>query len=181
MARSRWTAWRRVDGFRPTEVNPRFGAGLMVMTRGLTVPLELVLDLVVAAHPLAIGAGELEDQLLAAADANRTGGTWQLHVATPVEVDGRNACYRDGDWRWAGDGEPADATIVAKGGYVRAIFHPRRTPVGPSIGQRAVDLWRFADAELGTDLGPLDRPRRPQREVNDRRRINALRRPSTRP
>ena len=113
-----------IDGFRPTEVNPRFGAGLMVITRGLTVPLELVLDLVVAAHPLAIGASELEDQLLAASDANRSGGTWQLHLATPVEVDGRSACYRDGAWRWAGDGEPADATIVAKAGYVARRLPP---------------------------------------------------------
>ncbi len=34
------------DGFRPTELNPRFGAGLGVITRGLEgLPLTLVLDL----------------------------------------------------------------------------------------------------------------------------------------
>ena len=26
------------DGFRPTEVNPRFGAGLMTITHGIDVP-----------------------------------------------------------------------------------------------------------------------------------------------
>ena len=72
------------DGFRPTELNPRFGAGLSVITRGLAdVPLHLVLDLVVAGVELPVSAAGLERRLLADADARRNGGTWQLHVATP--------------------------------------------------------------------------------------------------
>ena len=53
------------DGFRPTELNPRFGAGLGVITRGLDgLPLHLVLDLVVSGTHLEISATELEALLL---------------------------------------------------------------------------------------------------------------------
>ena len=38
---------------------------------------------------------------------------------------------------------------------MRALFEAERTPVGVSVGQRSVDFWRFADAELGTNIGVL--------------------------
>ncbi len=133
--------------------------GSSVITRGLgDMPLNLVLDLVVAGIRLGISAADLERRIVEGADARRGGGTWQLHVATPVELAGRDASYVDGDWRWSADGEPVDATVVAKGGFMRALFDAERTPVGVSVGQRSVDFWRFADAELGTNLGPLTAP-----------------------
>ena len=62
------------DGFRPTELNPRFGAGLGVITRGLDgLPLHLVLDLVVSGTHLEISATELEALLLEQSDASRSG------------------------------------------------------------------------------------------------------------
>jgi hypothetical protein len=147
------------DGFRPTEMNPRFGAGLNVITRGLAgVPLPLVLDLVVAGRPLGISAADLEAEILTVADATRSGGTWQLHGPTPQVVDGARACFDGTDWRWAGDGEPADAVVVAAQGFARASFEPDRTPVGPSVGDRSVAFWRFADAAIGTAAGPLVAP-----------------------
>ena len=38
---------------------------------------------------------------------------------------------------------------------MRALFEAERTPVGLSVGQRSVDFWRFADAELGTNVGTV--------------------------
>ena len=144
------------DGFRPTELNPRFGGGLGVITRGLgDTPLHLVLDLVVAGISLGISAADLENQILTDADVRRAGGTWQLHVPTPVEVTGRDATYDGGEWRWSREGDPVDANVVAAGSFARASFTDARTPVGPSVGQRSADFWRFADAELGTAIGPL--------------------------
>ena len=121
------------------------------------VPLHLVLDLVVAGTRLAIAAADWSAEIL---DGRRR-PPQRRHLAartspTPVELAGRDACYDDGEWRWAGDGEPADATRRRQGRLRRApLFDADRTPVGPSVGQRGVDFWRFADAELGTDLGPL--------------------------
>ncbi len=148
-----------VDGFRPTEMNPRFGAGLSVITRGLGgVPLPLVLDLVVAGRPLAISAADLEAEILAVADASRSGGTWQLHCRTPEVIDGRRVCFGGTDWRWAGDAEHADGIVAAAEGFARVMFNAAGTPVGPSVGPRSAAFWRFADREMGTAVGPLTAP-----------------------
>lgn len=148
-----------VEGFRPTELNPRFGVGLGVITRGLEgLPLHLVLDLVVAGVDLAVSCAELESEILSAADARRSGGTWQPHVETPIEIAGRGVCYQDGEWRWVAPQEPADGDVVARGGFARMRFVAGRTPVGPSVGDRCAAFWRFADDELGTAVGPLEAP-----------------------
>jgi hypothetical protein len=147
------------DGFRPTELNPRFGAGLSVITRGLAgVPLPLVLDLVVAGRSLGISAADLEAEILRLADATRTGGTWQLHVPTSERVDGRAACFDGTEWRWADGGEEADGFVVAAQGFARLELLSGRTPVGPSIGPRSAAFWRFADTAMGTAIGPLTAP-----------------------
>lgn len=147
-------------GFRPTELNPRFGAGLNVITHGLGgVPLGLVLDVVVAGRPLGIRARDLEAEILATADASRAGGTWQLHVPTSAPVHGRAARFDGTAWHWADEDEAAaDGVVVAAEGFVRLQFDPARTPAGPSVGPRSVAFWRFADAALGTRLGALTAP-----------------------
>jgi hypothetical protein len=148
-----------VGGFRPTELNPRFGVGLAMITRGLSgLPLSLVLDLVVAGVRLPIGATDLEARILELADASRMGGTWKAGVDTATSFEGRPARYEDGAWRWAGPDEPADGDVMAGQRFVRVNFEPATTPVGESVGRRAVDFWRFADAELGTGIGPLTAP-----------------------
>jgi hypothetical protein len=76
-------------------------------------------------------------------------------VEPPVDVARRDASYDGGAWRWSAAGNPVDATVEGAGGFMRAMFESRRTPVGESVGQRSVDFWRFADAELGMNIGPL--------------------------
>ncbi len=72
------------DGFRPTELNPRFGAGLMVITRGLDgVPLTSCSTSSSAATDRRSRPPTWRRELLAEADRCRSGGTWQLHVPSP--------------------------------------------------------------------------------------------------
>ena len=52
----------------------------------------------------------------------------------------------------------SDGDVVAKDGFARISFEASRTPVGPSVGERSVAFWRFADGELGTAIGPLTAP-----------------------
>jgi hypothetical protein len=146
-------------GFRPTELNPRFGAGLSVITRGLPdLPLTLVLDLVVAGQRLAIGAAELEAEILGDADASRTGGTWQLHVHTPERINERGAVFDGASWRWAVDGEEPDGIAGAGFEYARLELLADRTPVGESVGTRSAAYWRFFDEEYAAGIGPLEAP-----------------------
>jgi hypothetical protein len=142
------------DGFRPTELNPRFGGGLGVLTRSLDIPLNLVLDLAVAGRRFDASVEEIEREIVADADRHRSGGSWQL-TRTPVIETSRDACYGPDGWRWAAEGETGDGVADAAGHFARIDFRSDRTPVGPSVGRRSVEFWRFAAAELGVPNNDL--------------------------
>jgi hypothetical protein len=147
------------DGFLPTELNPRFGAGLGAIAFGLPdLPLLLLHWMAAAGRPLSVTAAEIEATLVQAADAHRSGGGW-VTVATRIDdtaehpvvvVDGRCVPARD---------DTPDGTVQvgpsAGGGFVRFTADPDRTPVGPSIAPRVCAVLAWADAELGLGLGPL--------------------------
>lgn len=146
------------DGFRPTELNPRYGAGLATLMRGSDVPLVLVMDLVVAGVPLDITAADLEHTLVNHADAHRAGGTWSVHGGTPEPIDNRVAAFDGEAWRWLDDGAEGDAVVVSSTRFCRASFVPERTPIGPSVGPRAAAFWTFLDSTAGSSIGPLRAP-----------------------
>lgn len=62
------------DGFRPTELNPRFAGGLSTIGKGVPdLPLQLLQSATVRGIDLGVSASELEAVLLPAADAGRFG------------------------------------------------------------------------------------------------------------
>src|SRR4051812_28266062 len=142
------------DGFRPTELNPRSGAGLNSFAKALgDLPLSLLHDAICAGLPLDFRPKELEQLIVQRADALRGGGTWRAEPARVPTVESA-AVARDGDsYRWAKEGEPADGYVSAgpspMGGFIRLLLNPEQVPAGPSIGPAAVAFYRFADAELG--------------------------------
>jgi hypothetical protein len=154
------------DGFWPTELNPRFGAGIMTIARASGLPIMLVNDLVVAGHRLGRSAAAIEGELTEQADALRGGGTWMGGVtpefdahARPVERDD------DGRWRWSpADPSPASSTgtiagrVTAGSGFVRCVYERDATPVGPPTAPRAAAFWSFLDGELATGTGRLTSP-----------------------
>ena len=144
------------DGFLPTELNPRFGAGINTIARASALPLVLLNDLIVAGHDVGLSAAEFERRLVAAADEHRGGGTWMSGVeatstlaAEPVVVE------PTGEFRRTSAGEAPTATVVAGGNFVRCRYEPGAVPTGPPTAPLAAAFWRFADRELGTDAGPL--------------------------
>ena len=149
------------DGFWPTELNPRFGAGINTIARaGGEIPILLINEVVGSGLPLGISAAELERELVSLADAHRGGGTWKPGLSSPVAVEDRPAVFESGGWRWASNGDDPAAVagmVTAGDGIVRCRYVPGPTPVGPSTGAQAAAFWRFAAAELGTptvDLFP---------------------------
>jgi hypothetical protein len=152
-----------VDGetFLPTELNPRMGAGLSVLSRGLPgLPIELLMAALVGGVDLGYDPAEFEADLVTGADARRFGGTWRVvpGSATDARIDIPLA-YTDGTWHWAADGEPAAGELTtgraASGMFARCAFRADQTPIGASVGPRAASFWAFADRELGTRVGPL--------------------------
>ncbi len=146
-------------GFWPTELNPRFGAGINTIARaGGEIPILMLNEIVGAGVPLGRRAAEIEAELVAMGDAHRAGGTWRSGLTPTEEVDARPATFDDGEWRWATDGDRPAGEVSAKSGFVRCRFAPDATPVGPSTATRAARFWAFADRELGTSIGPLAAP-----------------------
>ena len=148
-----------VDGFRPTELNPRNGAGLSVMARSLDLDLQLVLDAIVAGVPVDWRARELEPLLLDAFDRERTGGTWRPvpGVVEPVDelrlvLDGERLTVAEPD-------EPADVTCTIGpsplGSFVRAPFEPERMPAGRSAAPLAAQVWSHLGETFGIGPGSL--------------------------
>jgi hypothetical protein len=134
------------DGFRPTEVNPRFGAGLLAY--GIALP-ELSLPLLhraVIAGVLDPEAADLEAALLSAADATRVAVTW-------MAVPGRRLDHAEGelDARTSVEIGPS-----AMGGFVRVAFDVDALPPGEPVGPRAAAALVQADERFGLGLGLLE-------------------------
>jgi hypothetical protein len=148
------------DGFRPTELNPRFGAGLSVMARGLPdLPLILICQALQGGEILDYRPRELETMLVEGADAHRSGGGWTTIQKVEKESHEHSLCRADGGYQLAATGEQADASLLIGpsniGGFVRFTPDPARTARGPSIAPAVVAAFALADLKFGTNLGTL--------------------------
>jgi hypothetical protein len=150
-------------GFRPTELNPRNGAGLNLMTRGCPIPLQLILDALVGGCEIDWRPAELEAGLLEYCDAHRVGGTWRALSMVLAPATG-SAGYDS----HLGTVQPAtdvDADLdfsigpSSIGSFVRCGFRPARTPTGASAGPEAVAMWAYLDVTYGLGIGPLESAR----------------------
>jgi hypothetical protein len=149
------------EGFLPTELNPRLGAGLSTMTRDLPdLPVGLLHLALVEDEPLRYTAGDLERQVLAAADRTRAGGAWTVTTEPAQATRELPVVFDGGACRPAADGQPADGTLSfgpsGVGGFVRLALDPARVPVGPPVAPLAVAAFALADERFGTGIGPLE-------------------------
>jgi len=150
------------EGFLPTELNPRLGAGLSIMTGALPdLPVSLLDRALVEAEPLAYGPDDLERQVLAAADQTRAGGAWTVTDRGPADATRElPVTFQGAACRPAADGRPADGVLSfgpsGVGGFVRLALDPDRVPVGRSVAPLAVAAFALADEVFGTGIGPLE-------------------------
>ena len=146
------------DGFRPTELNPRAGAGLNVMRGALgSFPLLLALDAIVAGLDLDWQPVQFEAALVEAADEARGGGTWRM-VSAQVDEAKRNLVFHPAP-HWEVEDETPDVTVEmgpsASGAFLRSMVAPGRFASGPSFAPTAAAIWEFLDRDLGLDFGPI--------------------------
>ncbi len=149
-----------VGGFVPSELNPRFGAAIGVMTRGMEhLPMYLLHCAMIEREPLDWRPAELEAVIVAAADASREG---RAGIVCDVPWEGQetaNLVWQDGAVREGTEGEEPHATLTigpaASGAYLHVNFKPEHTPVGPPLAPRAAEALTWADQRYGLGLGPL--------------------------
>ena len=148
------------DGFRPTELNPRAGAGLVPIGAALpALPLQLLHlaardDPALDARPV-----ELERLVVEASDRARRGAAYTTVEARFTETTTHRIVYDGTTCRVAGEGEPADATVTLGpsnvGGFVRIAPDPDRTPEGRALAPLAVAGFALTDTAWATGIGPL--------------------------
>lgn len=144
-------------GFLPTELNPRFGAAIDVVA-GDGLPMYL-LNLAIIEEDLDWRPHELERLLVERADARRSG---KLGIVVPgVAAAASEELRFDGDGlRRARDGEPSDLTLTigpsTGGSYVSATLREDRTPVGPSLGPRALAVLAYVHRTHGLGYPALE-------------------------
>ena len=148
------------DGFLPTELNPRFGAGLNVMARSIQdLPLGLLIQALQEGEPLAYRPRDLEALLLEQADSHRSGGGWTVIKPAQQRTEEHPLAWTDGSYRLARPDEPGSGSLLIGpsnvGGLMRFTPDPAQMPTGPSIAPRVVAAFGLADREFGTGLGPL--------------------------
>jgi len=152
------------DGFRPTELNPRYGAALGVMTSTVDLPMMLVNLMVVEGEPFDWRSAEVEETILRVADAHRAGATSAI-VGVRVDDEVHETLAWDGRGYRRASEEDADARLLlgpsASGSYLSIRFAPQSVPVGASVAPRAAAALRWADEAFDLGIGELV----PAREV----------------
>lgn len=151
-------------GFRPTELNARFGAGLGVIARSVPrLPLAPLLLAAQAGEPLDFRPDLLEEVVVEGADAVRGGGGWTVLRQSRTRTETRPLMEHGDRYRVARPSEKPDAVLSVGpsdvGGFLHFAPDPERVPVGRSLAPRVIRAFATADREFFTRIGPLDGPR----------------------
>lgn len=148
------------DGFRPTELNPRFGAASTVQARSLAGLPLFMLDLL-ARSGVAVEwkAAGFESLIVGAADKNRQGGGWSIAGGHRDDSETRSLVWTGETYRFAAEGEAADASLMvgpAPGGtFSRFVPTAGSVPVGQSIAPRVIEAFKLAE-QMGAVMGTLE-------------------------
>ncbi len=146
------------DGFRPTELNPRYGAGVGAIARTAKMPLLGISRMLIAGESEDLNGAEIEQLTIRAADATRhlagfalVGSSiketlelrvrWDGHSIVPAEDDNANATLARG---------PA-----VQGGLVRFSLDEEAVPIGAFAAPIVAQAFRAADELWGTGIGEL--------------------------
>jgi hypothetical protein len=145
-----------LDGFRPTELNPRFSVGHGLQTRAAEIPLR-GMELLMLEGDLEISARALEDAILRGTRTARGGGI--MFPLTAEYARAETGFAISGDRAIAVDiEEPNDGVMMigpaAFGSLVIVRPDPDRTPIGPSLAPLAIQLL-----DLARDLWGMDAPK----------------------
>ncbi len=149
-----------IDGFRPTELNPRSGAGIKSVMAGMSdLPLDLIAQTLVAGCNLDYRPKDLEALIIRTADEQRGGGTWRALPTHLPLIDKKPVKLTGSGWEWSKN-EDADGTVSVGpgplGSFVRLTPTGSAITAGPSFGPLARDFWRFIDESMDSRVGDLE-------------------------
>ncbi len=148
------------QGFRPTEINPRAGAGLSPQIAACELDLIILNKAIVADEPFDWCPVELQEFVVSAADAKRSARCFALLSHRRTETEVVPIAKRDGRYVRVAEDESRDGELVfgpaVSGGLVRYVPKEDMAAAGPSFAPTAVDVFAFTDEEFATGIGPLE-------------------------
>lgn len=150
------------DGFSPTELNPRFGAALAVMTGPMGIAHELVFlnYMLIEGLPLKLSAVRLEEEILEFADTTRSGRVGFMHPEKPPGLESTDLWLKRDKGVWAEcDEEFADVRVLldpAEAGTLINIHFTANTPVGRSVAPWTCEICTWLDERFNLNIGPLE-------------------------
>lgn len=147
------------DGFRPTELNPRFSAGLATLGRALDAGLFQLLQLnLVAGRDPGVEVADLEQWALPALDGRRVFRPRAVSSRRVVEESVEVGVRRDGDRLLRDDAGSWRLTVgpSATGAFAMLMVPDEEVAVGDRIGPANAAMMRFLDEELGTGFGTVE-------------------------
>jgi hypothetical protein len=150
------------DGFLPTELNSRFSGGLARISRAVPeLPMVLLQANLVSGRDARVSAATLEELLVPAADANRSGdaigvsGAVRMTETHTVDVVVRGDAFAVS----TSDGARTGTILAgpnAAGAFIRFEPAAGALAVGERMAPYATAMLAFADATWGTDFGALE-------------------------
>src|SRR5882757_7298533 len=150
------------DGFRPTEINTRYGGAMTCFEDALPqVPISLVQVALVAGHDIGMGSMEFEDMLVAAADNHRiTSIGANVRAVSPTHEVERPVVWTEWACRWAHEDEAPHGTLRLRPGRIGGrleldLFQDMVRP-GRAAASLVVSAFALADQDWGTGLGRLE-------------------------
>lgn len=148
------------EGYLPTELNARPGAGLQSLVSGYGLPLTPLHLAVVEGERLNYRGDLLERAIIEFADAHRTGAGWSVTRAKFEENQTLDVVRDRDEYRESRPGEEPHGTIQtgpgSAGGFLRFTLRPERIERGRSSAPDVVRAFRFADRALATDFGEFE-------------------------
>jgi biotin carboxylase len=149
-------------GFLPTELNPRFGGALGRMARSMpALPLYLLHVATMAGRELDYRPKTFE--ALVRQQAGRHPVVRAMHVLegrSDLEARDQSICRSGDGWRLAEEDEDSDVVLTlgpsSSGSVLFASFRESSIRRGPSSASEVCEVFAFADALWGLNLGRLD-------------------------
>ena len=133
------------EGFRPTELNPRFGAAMFYFDFE-DLPLRFLINSVVDGAPYRWDAPALEEELMRrSAEPGGSGGG--IPLPTPCEGRRELGLVHEAGWREAREDEEPHVSLQqgpwGSGSLCRVRFPAEHLPVGPPLAPRLAEVLRF--------------------------------------
>lgn len=149
-------------GFRPTELNPRFGAALAVMTSSVSFASHLTFlnYLLIEGESLEWRAEALEEEILNIGDVHRNARVGFLHSLSVLPTTSQKLLLAPSNTGW--QEVPEDVAVAEvhldpteKGVFINISFSPERTPIGNSVAPWTAQICAWLDTHYNLEIGCL--------------------------